>query len=137
MGMLKSISLENYKCFKKLDNFKVKPLTVLCGINSSGKSSILKSILMLKQSYSSFSNSNSLSLNGDFTNNGMFSDVVYGGKGSLFTIKNSFVISANSYNTTQERNTLKELSEIFKSSKSFKFVKLDITLLIKNQKRKI
>lgn len=137
MGMLKSISLENYKCFKKLDNFEVKPLTVLCGINSSGKSSILKSILMLKQSYSSFSNSNSLSLNGDFTNNGMFADVVYGGKGNLFTLKNSFLITNNSYNTTQERNTLKELSGIFKSPKQFMSAQLDIALLIKNQNRRI
>lgn len=137
MGMLKSISLENYKCFKKLDNFEVKPLTVLCGINSSGKSSILKSLLMLKQSFSSFSNSNSLSLNGDFTNNGMFSDVVYGGKGSLFNITNSFVITSNSYNTTQEKNTLKEINEIFKCSKNITFAKLDIELIIKSQKRKI
>ena len=47
MGMLKSISLENYKCFEKLDDLEIAPLTVLCGVNSTGKSSILKSLLML------------------------------------------------------------------------------------------
>ncbi len=49
--MLKSISLENYKCFKYLNSLDIAPLTILCGVNSSGKSSILKSLLMMKQSY--------------------------------------------------------------------------------------
>ena len=40
--MLKSIGLENFKTFKKLDNFELNPLTVLCGTNSSGKSTIIK-----------------------------------------------------------------------------------------------
>ena len=47
--MLKSIGFENFKAFKKLDNFEINPLTVLCGTNSSGKSTIIKSILLWKQ----------------------------------------------------------------------------------------
>ncbi len=37
MGMLKYIELENYKCFKGETHIEIAPLTVLCGVNSSGK----------------------------------------------------------------------------------------------------
>ena len=47
--MLDHITLENFKAFKKLDNLPIKPITILCGTNSSGKSSILQSLLMMKQ----------------------------------------------------------------------------------------
>lgn len=136
--MLKSITLENYKCFKQLEDLEIKPLTILCGVNSSGKSSIIKSLLMLKQSYSSFSNSNSLSINGDYTNNGMFKDVVNGGKGNLFKIQNSFEIKESTYNTTQENNTLKEINNMFHCQRrEIRYVKLDIEICVKNQNRKI
>ena len=34
--MIESISLTNFKGFKRLENLKIKPVTVLCGVNSSG-----------------------------------------------------------------------------------------------------
>ena len=49
--MLKTITLRNYKSFKYETTIDVKPLTLLCGVNSSGKSSIMKSLLMIKQSF--------------------------------------------------------------------------------------
>ena len=52
--MLKKISLENFKSFKKLENFELKPLTLLCGTNSSGKSTILKLLLLFEQSFQAF-----------------------------------------------------------------------------------
>ena len=72
--MLKSISLENYKCFQhaKLD---ISPLTILCGINSSGKSSIINSLLMLKQSYENNIMGNNMSLNGEYIKCGAFEDI--------------------------------------------------------------
>lgn len=42
MAMVESIHLKNYKCFKEDTEIKVAPLTLLCGVNSSGKSSIIK-----------------------------------------------------------------------------------------------
>lgn len=73
--MLKSISLKNYKCFENLNNLEIAPLTVLCGINSSGKSSIINSLLMLKQSYESNSTSNNMKLNGAYIKSGTFEDI--------------------------------------------------------------
>ena len=40
--MLSNISLENFKSFRELTNLDIRPLTVLCGANSSGKSTLLK-----------------------------------------------------------------------------------------------
>ncbi|MEG4116027.1 DUF3696 domain-containing protein [Microcoleus sp. N9_B4] len=48
--MLTKFGLSNFKGFKQLDSIEIKPLTVLCGINSSGKSSIIQSLLLMKQS---------------------------------------------------------------------------------------
>lgn len=47
--MLKEYQIANFKPFAGPANIPVKPITLLFGPNSSGKSSILQSILMLKQ----------------------------------------------------------------------------------------
>ena len=47
---LKSIRLRNFRCFEDTGEIELKPLTVLVGANSSGKSSILKFFPLLKQS---------------------------------------------------------------------------------------
>ena len=46
--MIAEISLENFKRFSDL-NLKIRNLTVLTGTNSSGKTSILHSILLARQ----------------------------------------------------------------------------------------
>ncbi|WP_192901697.1 DUF3696 domain-containing protein [Psychroflexus aestuariivivens] len=48
MSHLKYISLENYRVFDKKTKFEICPITYLTGPNSSGKSSIFKSLLLLK-----------------------------------------------------------------------------------------
>lgn len=79
-----SFSLSNFKSFKKLDSIELKPLTLLCGINNSGKSSILQSLLLMKQS--NFESSkligeqdakNPLVFNGLYAKLGDWEDVIY------------------------------------------------------------
>ena len=49
--MIKEINVENVRVFDgKLWQFKMAPLTVLCGSNSTGKSSLLRALLLLAQS---------------------------------------------------------------------------------------
>ena len=48
--MLKSLKLGNFKCFADL-NLEFAPLTLLCGLNGMGKSSVLQALLVLRQSY--------------------------------------------------------------------------------------
>ena len=75
--MLKNILLLNFKGFKTVKNLEFKPITVLCGVNSSGKSSILKSILLMKQSIESLSKDSPLLLNGKCVKLGSFEDIIY------------------------------------------------------------
>jgi len=90
--MLSSIGLEDFKSFRILEQLNIKPLTILCGANSSGKSSILKSLLILKQSYENSASNDTLTLNGIYSNNGFFSDVVHLQEGTFFKISNTFKI---------------------------------------------
>jgi len=48
--MLISFSLSNFKSFKRLESIGLKPLTVICDPNNSGKSSIIQSLLLMKPS---------------------------------------------------------------------------------------
>ena len=49
--MIEKITLRNIRIFKEDEfPFQIRPLTLLCGTNSSGKSTLLKSLLLLKQS---------------------------------------------------------------------------------------
>ena len=47
--MFKKLTLENFKGFAKKQSIDLKPITLIYGANSSGKSSILQSLLLLKQ----------------------------------------------------------------------------------------
>ena len=143
--MLLAISLENYKCFRDKTDIEIAPLTVLCGVNSSGKSSILKSLLMLKQSYENESPTHSMLFSGDYADNGSFDDIIYHySKGSIksdscFTIVNSFRIkdTSNEYGKNlvkrQDIASYKELKRAFmliKSSRKIKCfdMKIEVTV---------
>lgn len=47
--MITKFSLQNFKSFKQLDGFEINNLTIIAGKNSCGKSSILQSLLLLRQ----------------------------------------------------------------------------------------
>lgn len=46
--MIKKIGVENFRVFKSFTEFEIKPLTLLVGPNSAGKSSFTKLLLLLK-----------------------------------------------------------------------------------------
>lgn len=48
--MLKKIGIENFKAFANLQELNLAPITLIYGANSSGKSSIIHSLMVLKQS---------------------------------------------------------------------------------------
>lgn len=53
MSHIKSLTIDNFRVFDKKTEFELCPITFLTGPNSSGKSSILKSLLLLKNNCSS------------------------------------------------------------------------------------
>ena len=50
---MNSIKVTNFKSIQDSGTFELRPLTVLAGINSSGKSSLLQALLLLKQTMAS------------------------------------------------------------------------------------
>src|SRR5260370_7102706 len=74
--MLKSWSIENFKPIVNSGILKLAPVTVLAGLNSSGKSSLLQSILMISQTLSSRVLDRPLLPNGPIVQLGTFEDIL-------------------------------------------------------------
>jgi predicted ATPase len=72
--MLNSIELHNFKSAREL-RVKLAPLTVLTGLNGSGKSTVLQSIGLLKQSLRAHATSQELLLRGELVQLGRSEDV--------------------------------------------------------------
>lgn len=75
--MLKSLVLENFKAVGQRQVIPCAPITLLFGANSSGKSSVLQSMLLLRQSLESEPVDQLLSPNGDWTRLGSFREFVF------------------------------------------------------------
>ena len=76
--MLRRIALENFKCWRELD-IELAPITLLFGANSSGKTAILQSLLMLKQTAQGFDPGQHINFGGtdrDYVNLGSYQDVI-------------------------------------------------------------
>lgn len=73
--MLKRVDLEYFKRFSKL-SLPLGHLTLLSGVNSAGKSSILQALLLLHQTVTENEWSNSLLLNGPILSLGSAADVI-------------------------------------------------------------
>ena len=79
--MLQKINLTNFKCFESL-RLTCAPLTLLCGLNGMGKSSVLQALLVLRQSFASGELlQGRLILNGELSELGTGQDVLYEGAG--------------------------------------------------------
>ena len=75
--MIKSLRLLNFKAFEDTGILELKPITVLAGPNSGGKSSILQSLLLLKQTLDSPANIG-LDLDGDYLQFSRFNELTFG-----------------------------------------------------------
>ncbi|QIZ70135.1 AAA family ATPase [Oxynema aestuarii] len=77
--MIELLRLQNFKCFGDR-SLNFKNLTMLSGLNSSGKSSILQSLLLLRQSYQQdLLPDTGLALNGDLVCIGTAQDALFEG----------------------------------------------------------
>lgn len=78
--MFTSLRLKNFKAWRDSDEITLAPVTLLLGSNSTGKSSLIQSLLLLKQTVTSPDRSIHLNLGGDeindYFNFGHFNDVL-------------------------------------------------------------
>jgi hypothetical protein len=78
--MITNLRTQNFKSWKDTGDLRLSPLTGLFGTNSSGKSSILQVLLMLKQTVESSDVNRVLHLGGDlksFVDLGTFYDIIH------------------------------------------------------------
>jgi len=73
--MIENVTLNNFKCFDNI-SLPFSNLNVLTGLNSMGKSSVMQSLLLLKQSYEE-ERGQRLRLNGRYVRLGWGRDVLY------------------------------------------------------------
>ena len=77
--MLRRIGLQNFKCWRELD-IELAPITLFFGVNSSGKTSVLQSLLLLKQTVASRDPKEHLNFGGepsDYAELGSYHDLIY------------------------------------------------------------
>lgn len=74
--MLKTIKLKNFKCFKQI-NIPLSSVNLLSGLNGMGKSTVVQSLLLLRQSFEQNLLDRELALNGNLVNIGTGRDLLY------------------------------------------------------------
>ncbi len=83
--MITELSAQNFKSWKDMPKLQIAPLTGFFGANSSGKTSILQTLLMLKQTVDRPPNWNGVIDFGDdnsLVNLGSFDDLIHGHRGN-------------------------------------------------------
>ncbi|MCX7068925.1 MAG: DUF3696 domain-containing protein [Methylococcales bacterium] len=84
---IKSISFENYKAFFKKQKMELRPITILIGKNSSGKSSIAKLFTLLENSLSGLIDEPLLLKNNNVELGGEFDNLFYNNKSGGYPLK--------------------------------------------------
>ncbi|WP_076575335.1 AAA family ATPase [Aeromonas sp. RU39B] len=75
--MIKEFSIENFKSFKQKQKMRMAPITLIYGPNSSGKSSIIQSLISIKHTTENNSPIGSLKTSGSHIELGGFPSVVH------------------------------------------------------------
>jgi predicted ATPase len=74
--MLTQIKLTNFKCFKKETAFPLSQLNLLTGTNGQGKSTLLQSLLLMRQSVEHKDRTTHILLNGSCVHLGSFDEII-------------------------------------------------------------
>ena len=78
--MIKKIKLTNFKCFPSVE-LSFRELNVFSGVNSMGKSTVIQSLLLLRQTYENNAIDRGLYLNGKYISIGTGKDLLYSNAG--------------------------------------------------------
>lgn len=122
-----SIGVKNFKSLKKIAPLELKPMTILVGKNSCGKSSFLRILPLLKQS-SEENIDGPLSLYGNYVDYGEFSDIPTTGK---VTLRNFQFCVEGYFEHVRKLAFVKEKLPSFGKEKSVKY-SMNLTFKKKN-----
>lgn len=73
--MINLLELENFKCFHK-QKIEFRPLTLLTGVNSAGKSTVIQALLLMQQTIVDSGKTMEVQLSGGLVNMGLPEDVL-------------------------------------------------------------
>jgi hypothetical protein len=79
--MIIRCNISGFKSLRQETELAISPLTILAGANSSGKSALLQTMLLMAQTLSDPDISKPLVLNGKYVQLGQFKDVLSAGDG--------------------------------------------------------
>lgn len=107
--MINALRIRNFKSLADTGDLRIKPLTFLVGPNSSGKTSIVQSLLLLKQTVESRDLKNPLSINGPYVQLGSYPDLLFMHDYKVkFEVDVRFVPSLQSWLPSSLRNESKQ-----------------------------
>lgn len=116
--MIKKIDFENYKAFKK-GCIELRPITVLLGVNSSGKTSIIQLLLLIAQSLQTEERfEGAFKLNGGYVGLGE-SDNILHNKDLKNELSLSLEIPKISFSQERLKSILSEFLRVVKNISSF------------------
>ncbi|MDP0563306.1 MAG: AAA family ATPase [Candidatus Endonucleobacter sp. (ex Gigantidas childressi)] len=113
--MITEFQIENFKSFSKKQSLSFSPITLIYGPNSAGKSSIIQSLMMLKQTILAKDKDSYLVTSGENINLGTFESLIHGQnpkKEMLFSIKYTSNTKAKDYQQRHSYNMLYSHSDV-------------------------
>ncbi len=128
--MLKEIRLKNFKCFREETTFPLSTINLLTGINGRGKSTLLQSMLLMKQSVEHNEYTNKLILNGSCVNLGTYEDL----QNSESALEEEVEIEFNSY--LYDDNTLYNLEIYYKILSTLQVVSIKLLFNMEYEDKK-
>ena len=103
--MLEQIVLNNFLLFDKNQHFDLKRINLLTGLNNTGKTDFLKSILLIRQSLPSLFKNNELTINSKKLKFGKFNDI---SNGKELLIKVKYDGLENTFKSFSTKNSIEE-----------------------------
>lgn len=118
------ISISNFKSIKRLNNFEIKPFTVISGNNSTGKSSFIQLLLILKQTVELDSYRIPFYLDGYLYKVNEYKDIIYNKN-----LKNMLKVSLefNKKEASQIENYQKDFFNIYEEYNVSIYFQIDFT----------
>src|SRR5882762_7001946 len=99
---IQSIRLLNFRCFLDSGEIAIRPLTIIFGRNNAGKSSILDSLFLLRQTLDQPEYEDGLNMRGPLYPAGGFADIVHKHRSSQTITMEFGIADARSFEPTGE-----------------------------------